>query len=242
METQRVALVTGAGRGIGAAVALRLAQAGAKVALVSRTEAQLQETKEAIQRATGRSDLAFSFPGDLGELGFVESMISEVWQKLGPVTWLVNNAAVARLEPVTGVEAVSLDETWRVNVRAPFLLSRDLLRKYRETGTRGGAIVNIASLGGLSGTAKFKGLSAYGMSKFAVVGMTESMAVEGRELGIRVNCVAPGAVDTEMLRKAAPHLKTETMPADVAEVIYSLCDDVRSACVTGATLPIHSNL
>jgi NAD(P)-dependent dehydrogenase (short-subunit alcohol dehydrogenase family) len=80
------------------------------------------------------------------------------------------------------------------------------------------------------------------MSKFAVVGMTESMAVEGRELGIRVNCVAPGAVDTEMLRKAAPHLKTETMPADVAEVIYSLCDDVRSACVTGATLPIHSNL
>jgi 3-oxoacyl-[acyl-carrier protein] reductase len=242
METQPVALVTGAGRGIGAAVAIRLAQAGAKVALVSRNEAQLLQTKEAIQKATGRSDLAFAFPGDLGELGFSEALISAVWQKLGPITWLVNNAAVARLEPVTGVEAASLDETWRVNVRAPYLLSRDLLRKYRETGTRGGAIVNIASLGGLSGTTKFKGLSAYGMSKFAVVGMTEAMAVEGRELGIRVNCVAPGAVDTEMLRKAAPHLKTETMPEHVAEVIYSLCDDARSACVTGATLPIHSNL
>lgn len=242
METQPVALVTGAGRGIGAAVAIRLVQAGAKVALVSRNEAQLLQTKEAIQKATGRSDLAFAFPGDLGELGFSEALISAVWQKLGPITWLVNNAAVARLEPVTGVEAASLDETWRVNVRAPYLLSRDLLRKYRETGTRGGAIVNIASLGGLSGTTKFKGLSAYGMSKFAVVGMTEAMAVEGRELGIRVNCVAPGAVDTEMLRKAAPHLKTETMPEHVAEVIYSLCDDARSACVTGATLPIHSNL
>ena len=242
METQAVALVTGAGRGIGAAVAIRLAQAGAKVALVSRTEAQLQETIQSIQKATGRRDLAFAFPGDVGELGFVESLISEVWQRLGPVTWLVNNAAVARLEPVTGVEAASLDETWRVNVRAPYLLSRDLLRKYRETATRGGAIVNIASLGGLSGTSKFKGLSAYGMSKFAVVGMTESMAVEGRELGIRVNCVAPGAVDTEMLRKAAPHLKTETLPAHVAEVIYTLCDDTRSSCVTGATLPIHSNL
>ncbi|MBS1222401.1 MAG: putative dehydrogenase like protein, partial [Proteobacteria bacterium] len=79
-------------------------------------------------------------------------------------------------------------------------------------------------------------------SKFALTGLTEALAAEGREYRIRVNAVAPGAVDTTMLRQAAPHLRTRTGPADVAKVIAFLCDPAESGCMTGATLVINSNL
>src|SRR5690606_11998869 len=110
-------------------------------------------------------------------------------------------------------------------------------RKDRE-----GCIVNIGSLGGSRSTEKFPRLSIYVASKFAVAGLTEALAVEGRPLGVRVNAFAPGAVDMDMLRKASPHLKTDTTPAVVARVIVGLCDPTVSKAVTGAVIEIHSNL
>jgi NAD(P)-dependent dehydrogenase (short-subunit alcohol dehydrogenase family) len=106
---------------------------------------------------------------------------------------------------------------------------------------RGGSVVNVSSLGGVSGTDKFPDYAAYTVSKFAVTGLTEALAAEGRDRNIRVNGVAPGAVDTLMLRQAAPHLRTRTGPADVAKVIAFLCDPAESGCMTGAMLVINSN-
>ena len=131
------------------------------------------------------------------------------------------------------------DQVLAVNLRGAVLCARQAFRLMRE---HGGAIVNVSSLGGVPGTEKFPGYAAYTVSKFALTGLTEALAAEGREHNIRVNAVAPGAVDTAMLRQAAPHLRTRTGPADVAKVIAFLCDSTESGCMTGATLAIHSNL
>ena len=133
------------------------------------------------------------------------------------------------------------ERTCAINIRAPFLLSHEFMRRLKEADLPG-SIVNLTSLGGVRSTDKFPGLSLYTTSKFAVGGMTEALAVEGRPMRVRVNAVAPGAVDTEMLRQAAPHLKTNTTPADVARVITYLCNAAESKALTGSIIEIHSNL
>jgi NAD(P)-dependent dehydrogenase (short-subunit alcohol dehydrogenase family) len=126
-----------------------------------------------------------------------------------------------------------------VNLGGAVLCAQQAFRLMREGG---GAIVNVSSLGGVPGTEKFPGYAAYTVSKFALTGLTEALAVEGRDRGIRVNGVAPGAVDTAMLRQAAPQLRTRTRPVDVAKVIAFLCDPTESGCMTGAMLVINSNV
>jgi NAD(P)-dependent dehydrogenase (short-subunit alcohol dehydrogenase family) len=125
-------------------------------------------------------------------------------------------------------------------VRGVFLASRELFRRLADLG-HGGAIVNVSSLGGLRGVEKFPGFAPYTVSKFAVVGMTECLAVEGREAGVCVNCVAPGAVETRMLAEAAPFLKTSTSPDDVARTIAFLAEEGLAGKLNGAVLEIHSN-
>jgi NAD(P)-dependent dehydrogenase (short-subunit alcohol dehydrogenase family) len=126
-----------------------------------------------------------------------------------------------------------------VNLRGAVLCARQAFRLMQECG---GSMVNVSSLGGMPGAEKFPGYAAYTVSKFALTGLTEALAAEGRDYGIRVNGVAPGAVDTAMLQQAAPHLRTGAGPADVAKVIAFLCDSTESGCMTGATLVINSNL
>ena len=126
-----------------------------------------------------------------------------------------------------------------VNLGGGAVCAREAFRLMRD---RGGGIVNVSSLGGVQNTEKFPGYAAYTVSKFALTGLTEALAAEGRDRNIRVNGVAPGAVDTAMLRNAAPHLRTRTTPADVAKVIAFLCDPTESGCMSGATLTINSNL
>src|SRR5688500_14060097 len=108
----------------------------------------------------------------------------------------------------------------------------------RATG--GGRIVTIGSLSGVYATEKFPGLGAYNVSKYGVVGLTEALAVEGRDHGITAVCVSPGAVDTEMLRAAAPHLNPGLQPADVGRLVVALLD-TDLAPISGANLPLFSN-
>ncbi len=246
----RVALVTGSGRGIGAATAEALAERGARVYLCSRTASEVEgvisrlQTRFGSERIQGKSI-------DLANPDSLVRLFDQVEESFGECARiLVNNAAVGYVTDFLETSSSRMLEIWeeiqKINMRAPYLLSHEFMRRIAAASAtaddRGGAIVNIGSLGGIRGTEKFPGLSAYVASKFAVAGMTEALAVEGKPIGVRVNAVAPGAVATEMLRKAAPHLRTETTPADVAKIIAYLCDSQESGALSGTILEIHSNL
>jgi NAD(P)-dependent dehydrogenase (short-subunit alcohol dehydrogenase family) len=157
----------------------------------------------------------------------------------GPVNLLIANAAIAPRQSLLTLSLEEWDQVQRTNVTGPFLLSRELFRRLPEQQIAD--IVNVASLGGIRGTEKFPGLTAYSVSKFALVGLTECLAAEGRARGIRVNAVAPGAVNTQMLREAAPHLSTRTEPLDIAKVIVYLADREASGALNGSVLEIYSN-
>ena len=104
-----------------------------------------------------------------------------------------------------------------------------------------GAVVNISSLGGVRRTEKSPGLAACVASKFAVVGLTEALAVASIKLGVRTNAIAPGAVNTEMPHQVAPHLRTSTQPEDTANTVLMLCDGNLSRHINGSLLEIYSN-
>ena len=240
MLKDRVAIVTGGGRGIGAATARLFAQAGARVAIASRTVDELAVTARAIAAETG-AERVLPVPTDVADESAIVALFAKTVERFGDLHVVVNAAG-----RFAGADVVDLDvDTWdavqAVNVRGTFLASREAFRRLRAL-RHGGAVVNVSSLGGLRGTQKFPGFAAYTASKFGVVGLTESLAVEGRPLGIRVNCVAPGAVDTRMMREAAPFLRTETTADDVARTIRFLCDDAESGALTGAVVEILSNL
>ena len=232
----QVALITGGGRGIGAATAEALARKGARVIVASRTEAELAATVMQL-RAAGLS--AWSLQLDVADGAAVDAAFARIAAEQGRLDILVNNAAILLSGPFAEMAMADWDRVLAVNLRGAVLCARQAFRLMRE---HGGAIVNVSSLGGVPGTEKFPGYAAYTVSKFALTGLTEALAAEGREHNIRVNAVAPGAVDTAMLRQAAPHLRTRTGPADVAKVIAFLCDSTESGCMTGATLTINSNL
>lgn len=231
-----VAVVTGAGRGIGAATARRLAADGARVVLASRTASELA----AVVAELG-DDRALAVPTDVADEAAIVALFDAALQRFGDLHVVVNNAGTFRNAPLEDMATADWDAVMAVNARGPFIASREALRRFRRLG-HGGAIVNVSSLGGIRGTPKFPGFAAYSVSKFAIVGLTECLAVEARPLGVRVNCVAPGAVETRMKREAAPFLRTETTPEEIATTIRFLCDDAESGAVTGAVLEINSNL
>jgi NAD(P)-dependent dehydrogenase (short-subunit alcohol dehydrogenase family) len=175
--------------------------------------------------------------GDVSIEAHVIEVFDAVRGQLGPVKFLVNNAATFHVAAVPQLSVEAFDEVMAVNARGTFLCARELLRH----PVADGAIVNISSLGGVRRTEKFPGLAAYVASKFAVVGLTEALAVESIKLGIRTNAIAPGAVNTEMLRQVAPHLRTSTQPEDIAHSVVTLCDGTLSRRINGSLLEIYSN-
>lgn len=231
----QVALITGGGRGIGAATAEALARKGAQVIVASRTEAELTVTVTSLRAAGLKASLIVL---DVADEAAVAAAFSRITAEWGRLDILVNNAAILLSGPFAEMAMSDWDRLLAVNLRGAVLCARQAFRLMRKPG---GSIVNVSSLGGLPGTDKFPGYAAYTVSKFAITGLTEALAAEGRDCNIRVNGVAPGAVDTAMLRQAAPHLRTRTGPADVAKVIAFLCDPAESGCMTGAMLAINSN-
>jgi NAD(P)-dependent dehydrogenase (short-subunit alcohol dehydrogenase family) len=156
----------------------------------------------------------------------------------GTLAVWVNNAATLEPRPFHQIT----DEEWRrvlaVNLDAVFACCREATLRMRETG--GGVIVNIASLSGVAGVEKFPGLASYNVSKAGVIALTEAVALEGREHGVRCVCLSPGAVDTQLLRRAAPHLRAGMTPDDVASIVEFLVSDA-GAPLSGTNIPIHSN-
>ena len=230
----RLAVVTGASRGIGAATAEALAAAGARVVLAARDREALDGVVTRVRDAGGE---ATAVATDVSSATDVERLFDAV-QAVGPLAALVCAAAVLTPARFTETTAEIWEETLGVNLTGTFLCCRAAFAAMRAGG--GGRIVNIASLSGVYATEKFPGLTAYNVSKYGVIGLTEAIAVEGKELGISAICVSPGAVDTEMLRRANPALRPGLTPNQVAGLIVALIDSPLVPA-SGANIPLFSN-
>jgi NAD(P)-dependent dehydrogenase (short-subunit alcohol dehydrogenase family) len=230
----RLAVVTGASRGIGAATAEALAAAGARVVLAARDREALDGVVTRVRDAGGE---ATAVATDVSSATDVERLFDAV-QAAGPLAALVCAAAVLTPARFTETTAEIWEETLGVNLTGTFLCCRAAFAAMRAGG--GGRIVNIASLSGVYATEKFPGLTAYNVSKYGVIGLTEAIAVEGKELGISAICVSPGAVDTEMLRRANPALRPGLTPDQVAGLIVALIDSPLVPA-SGANIPLFSN-
>jgi NAD(P)-dependent dehydrogenase (short-subunit alcohol dehydrogenase family) len=230
----RVAIVTGASQGIGAATANLLAAQGARVALVARSADALAALVQAI---VARSDEALSLPADLSDPAQVAATFERVAATWGPASILVNAAGRVANVPFMAMDLTMWDDVLNTNLRGLMLCCQ---AAFRQMAGAGGVIVNLSSLSGVPMVEKFPGLSAYVASKFGVWGLTEALAVEGKPLGIRVLAVSPGAVDTPMLRAAAPHLRPGMTPADMAAIIAFLVSDA-ARHLSGTNIPIFSN-
>jgi NAD(P)-dependent dehydrogenase (short-subunit alcohol dehydrogenase family) len=230
----RLAVVTGASRGIGAATAAALAAAGAHVVLAARDRQALEGVAGRIKGAGGQ---AIPVPADVGDKAAVERLFAKV-AEVGPVAVLVCAAGVLTPAPFAETTPAVWDETLGVNLTGTFLCCRAAFTAMAAAGE--GRIITIGSLSGVYATEKFPGLAAYNVSKFGVIGLTEAIAVEGKEHGISAVCLSPGAVDTEMLRRANPALRPGLTPGDVAELVVALLDSPLAA-VSGANIPLFSN-
>jgi 3-oxoacyl-[acyl-carrier protein] reductase len=212
----RVVLITGAGRGIGRALAHAFAAAGAKVALLGKTKKNLLEVQREL-KDSGAPTVVLA--ADVSDEGVVSRAVAAAEQQLGPVDVLVNNAGIFALAPVEKMDALVFDRMLAVNLRGPFLMSRAVLPGMKSR--KRGHIVNISSTAGRRG---FAGGGAYCASKFGLAGLTEAMRYEARASNVRVTCVYPSTVDTDFVKKAGMDLAPERaiQPEDVANAVVSL--------------------
>jgi NAD(P)-dependent dehydrogenase (short-subunit alcohol dehydrogenase family) len=224
------AVVTGAGRGIGAAIARRLATDGYQVVAAARTHAD-------VAAVAGHTKGVTAIQGDVASADDVEHM-ADVASDLGRLSVWINNAAVLERTPFAELTLEEWRAVLRVDLDGVFFGCRVAFGRFRDTG--GGVIVNLASLSGVANVEKFPGLTAYNVAKAGVIALTEAVALEGREHGIRCVCVSPGAVDTALLQKAAPHLRAGMTPDDLAAIVAWLVTP-EAAPLSGTNIPIFSN-
>lgn len=230
----QVAVVTGASRGIGRAVAGRLARDGARVVLLARTASALEEAARAIAAEGGKARARVC---DVSQPDQVEEAfrMAAAW---GAVKILVHCAAILERAPLTELTVSGWDRVLNVNLRGAFLCAREAYQRMVAGG--GGTIVLLASLAGVPAVEKFPGSAAYTVSKFGVAGLAEALAVEGRPHRVHAIALSPGAVDTEMLRQAAPDLRAGMTPDELAEVIRS-CVGPSGAFLSGSNIPLFTN-
>jgi 3-oxoacyl-[acyl-carrier protein] reductase len=187
----KIAVVTGAGRGIGRAVAINLAQSGCRVILTARTPAQLEKVQQEILALGGE---AIFIAADLTRDEEIDRLFEESNRRWQPADILINNAGWGKRAPVVKARHEDWDQTFRLNIRAPMILARSFLPRMIEKGE--GAVINIGSISGKTGEANG---AAYAASKFGLIGFTQSLYEEVREHGIKVAVILPGFVDTPLI-------------------------------------------
>jgi 3-oxoacyl-[acyl-carrier protein] reductase len=240
----RVAVVTGGGRGIGRAVAVRLANEGANVAISYRSNDTTAE--EVAEEVKGAGVLCEIFKGDVADPADVAALFEGVGEALGQVEILVNNAGLTRDNLMMRMKEEEFDEVLRTNLKGTYLCTRAALRPMIRA--RWGRIVNVSSVVGLVGNA---GQANYAASKAGIIGFTKSVAREVAQRGITANVVAPGYVETELTRSLSDKVKDQIkgqVPAgrfadaeEVAEVVAFLAGE-DAGYVTGQTIAVDGGM
>jgi NAD(P)-dependent dehydrogenase (short-subunit alcohol dehydrogenase family) len=237
----KTALVTGASRGIGAAVARAFRSAGARVAIAARDVEALERVAEELGRGDGH---ALAIPTDVSDAGAVAEMVERVTQEFGRLDFACNNAAGGGHPPtpLADVPIEAFDSGFAVTLRGVFLSLREEMPAIARAG--GGAVVNISSTAGLQGVG---GLATYVAAKHGVEGLTKVAALDYAALGVRVNSLAPGPILTDGLKRAgeaaeqaaaaAMPLGRVGRPEEVAEAVVWLCSE-QAGFITGTSLVI----
>lgn len=236
--------MTGGGRGIGRAIAVKLAEEGAKVAISYRSnDAAAEETAELVRKAGAGCEI---FKGDVASSEAVEALMKGVGEAFGSVEILVNNAGTTRDNILMRMKEAEFEEVLATNLKGTYLCTRGVLRGMVRA--RWGRIVNISSVVGLLGNA---GQANYAASKAGMIGFTKSVAREVAGRGITANAVAPGYVETELTGGLPENVKEQILgqvpvgrfgePEEIAEVVAFLAGD-GAAYVTGQTIAVDGGM
>lgn len=246
----QIAIVTGAGRGIGHAIALRLSGEGARVASVSRTEANAKKTADEInalrQPGSDRADAAKAYAVDVSDHAAVQKVGAQILEDFGRIDILVNNAGVTRDGLVMRMSIEGWDTVINTNLRGAFNFTQSIIRSMIKQ--RSGRIINITSVIGVIGNA---GQTNYAASKAGLIGLTKSLARELASRSITVNAVAPGFITTDMTAGLSEEIKTAIQaqipmgktgaPEDIASAVAFLAS-AEAAYITGQVLCVDGGM
>lgn len=236
----KVVLITGSSRGIGAATALAFAKAGSKVILNARHELPTEMTD---QLAALGADYQF-IAGDMADPAVVADFATQAWEAYGHIDVLVNNAGITRDKLLVGMKLADFDAVLNVNLRGPFMLIQALIKKFNKQ--RSGSIINLASVVGLHGNA---GQANYAASKGGIVGLTKTIAQEGALRGIRCNAIAPGMIKSDMTDVLSDKVKEQLLTkiplrrlGQVDEVAQAAVFLAQNEYVTGQVIVVDGGM